>query len=73
MAVELGSPYNYKYNNSLRLEKTTVEDALTQFGKPNERFHVKSQVASYVFLQAALKSFAARKAASCVLADTSVQ
>ena len=51
MAVELGTPYNYKYNNELRLDKTTVDDAIAQYGKPNERYHVKSQVASYVFLR----------------------
>ena len=51
LAVELGTPYNYKYNNELRLDKTTVDDAIAQYGKPNERYHVKSQVASYVFLR----------------------
>ena len=51
VAVELGTPYNYKYNNELRLDKTTVDDAIAQYGKPNERYHVKSQVASYVFLR----------------------
>ena len=50
-AVELGSPYNHKYNHKLQLDKTTVNDAIEQYGKPNERFHVKSQVASYVFLR----------------------
>ncbi len=51
MAVELGAPYNYKYNNKLRVNKTTVEEAIAQYGQPNERYHVKSQVASYVFLR----------------------
>jgi len=51
MAVELGTPYNYKYNNELRLDKTTVDEAIAQYGRPNERYHVKSQVASYVFLR----------------------
>jgi len=50
-AVELGTKYNYKYNNHLQLGKTTVDDALMQYGKPNERFHVKSQRYSYVFLR----------------------
>jgi len=50
-AVELGTSYNYKYNNQLRLDKTTVDDAIRQYGQPNERYHVKSQVASYVFLR----------------------
>jgi hypothetical protein len=50
-AVELGSPYNYKYNHKLQINKTTVQDAIEQYGKPNERYHVKSQVASYVFLR----------------------
>ena len=50
-AVELGAPYNYKYNHELRLDKTTVDDAIAQYGKPMERYHVKSQVASYVFLR----------------------
>lgn len=50
-AVELGSAYNYKYNNRLELGKTTVQDALAQYGRPNERFDVKSQLYSYVFLR----------------------
>lgn len=50
-AVELGAPYNYKYNYKLQLDKTTVSDALEQYGTPRERYHVKSQVASYVFLR----------------------
>lgn len=50
-AVELGAPYNYKYNYKLQLDKTTVADAISQYGKPRERYHVKSQVASYVFLR----------------------
>ena len=50
-AVELGTLYNYKYNKQLRLGKTTVNDAIGQYGQPNERYHVKSQVASYVFLR----------------------
>ena len=50
-AVELGAPYNYKYNHKLRLDKTTVADAIEQYGTPRERYHVKSQVASYVFLR----------------------
>jgi hypothetical protein len=28
-----------------------VQDAIEQYGKPMERYHVKSQVASYVFLR----------------------
>jgi len=51
MAVELGTPYNYKYNNQLRLGKTTVDDAIAQYGQPNERYHVKSQRYTYVFLR----------------------
>jgi len=51
MAVELGSPYNYRYNNRLELDRTTVEDAIAQYGPPNERYHVKSQRYSYVFLR----------------------
>ena len=50
-AVELGSVYNYKYNNHLELGKTTVQDAIAQYGRPHERFHVKSQLYSYVFLR----------------------
>ena len=50
-AVDLGSSYNYKYNHKLQLDKTTVQDAIEQYGKPMERYHVKSQVASYVFLR----------------------
>ena len=50
-AVELGAPYNYKYNQKFRLNTTTVDDALAQYGTPRERYHVKSQVASYVFLR----------------------
>jgi len=51
MAVELGSAYNYQYNKKLELDKTTVEDALQQYGPPNERYNVKSQRYSYVFLR----------------------
>ena len=51
MAVELGTPYNYKYNEKLRLGKTTVQDAIEQYGPPNERYHVKSKFYSYVFLR----------------------
>lgn len=51
LAVELGTPYNYKYNEKLRLGKTTVEDAIEQYGPPNERYHVKSKLYSYVFLR----------------------
>jgi len=50
-AVELGEPYNYKYNYKLQLDKTTVEDEISQYGKQKERYQVKSQVASYVFLR----------------------
>jgi len=51
VGVELGSAYNYKYNNHLHIGQTTVADALEQYGPPNERFHVKSQHFSYVFLR----------------------
>ena len=50
-AVELGAKYNYKYNHQLQIGKTTVEDAISQYGQPNERFHVKSKLYSYVFLR----------------------
>ena len=50
-AVELGSVYNYKYNNRLVIGKTTVQGAIAQYGRPHERFHVKSQLYSYVFLR----------------------
>jgi len=50
-AVELGNAYNYKYNHRLQLGKTTVQDATAQYGRPHERFHVKSQRYSYVFLR----------------------
>ncbi len=49
--IELGAPYNYKYNAELQLDKTTVKDVIEQYGKPNERYHLRSQVASYVFLR----------------------
>ena len=50
-AVELGAKYNYKYNQQLQIGKTTVDDAIAQYGQPNERFHVKSKLYSYVFLR----------------------
>jgi len=50
-AVELGNLYNYKYNNHLELGKTTVQDAIAQYGRPHERFDVNSQLYSYVFLR----------------------
>ena len=50
-AVELGAPYNYKYNHKLQLDKTTLQDAIEQYGTPRERYHVKSQRYSYVFLR----------------------
>ncbi len=50
-AVELGAPYNYKYNHKLQLDKTTVQDAIEQYGTPRERYHVNSQLYSYVFLR----------------------
>lgn len=49
-AVELGAPYNYKYNHKLELDQTTVQDVIEQYGTPRERYHVKSQLYSYVFL-----------------------
>lgn len=50
-AVELGAPYNYKYNHKLQLDQTTVQDAIAQYGTPRERYHVNSQLYSYVFLR----------------------
>ena len=50
-AIELGEPYNYKYNHKLQLDKTTLQDAIEQYGTPRERYHVKSQLYSYVFLR----------------------
>jgi hypothetical protein len=50
-AIEMGSPYNYKFNYKLQLDKTTVEEAIMQYGKPMQRYNVKSDVASYVFLR----------------------
>ena len=50
-AVDLGTKYNYKYNHQLQIGKTTVDEAIAQYGQPNERFHVKSQLYAYVFLR----------------------
>ena len=51
IAVELGAPYNYKYNYKLEIGKTTVEEAIAQYGQPKERYHVNSQRYAYVFLR----------------------
>ncbi len=50
-AVELGAPYNYKYNHKLELDQTTVQDVIEQYGTPRERYHVNSQLYSYIFLR----------------------
>ena len=50
-AIEMGSPYNFKYNYKLILDKTTVSEAIDQYGKPMERYTVKTEHATYVFLR----------------------
>ncbi len=50
-AVDIGQPYNFKYNYRLMLDRTTVHDAIAQYGKPMERYNIKTSHASYVFLR----------------------
>jgi len=50
-AIEMGSTYNYRYNYKLILDKTTVSEAIAQYGKPMERYTVKTEHANYVFLR----------------------
>jgi len=50
-AIEMGSSYNYRYNYKLILDKTTVSEAIAQYGKPMERYTIKTEHANYVFLR----------------------
>ena len=49
--VEHGNDYNYKYNDRLKLNETSLEKVIKYFGKPSERYDINTSAAQYVVLR----------------------
>ncbi len=49
--VEAGSDFNYKYNDRLKLNETTLDLVTEYFGTPSERYDINTSVAQYVVLR----------------------